>query len=185
MPIRKIDITVGHLPGEEAVMKSYPFYDLRTYLMPLYTLTVAGTDEKGAIEQREFEVLRFGIKRDTAKSAPMVVGLANTQIHTIKAWLPSYNVHSATSLELGAWRVYDNFLIHDGPDYPQSEKFGSIGCVEICGTGGFITFCDFIDSISGADGPDQTARLTAIAMSGRMSIKYQGAMRPPLKFRGP
>lgn len=184
MSIRKINLTVGNLPGTEAVMGSYPYFDSKIYLMPMYKLTASGTGDSGAPVQRDFDILRFGIKRDSAADAPRVVGLAENQTHIIKAWIPTYRVHSARSPENGAWQVYDNFLIHDGPDDPATEVFGSIGCVEICrGPMGFVLFNDFLISLSGSNKPTREQKLDEIGSSGMMSVRYLAALRPPLKTR--
>jgi hypothetical protein len=51
--------------------------------------------------------------------------LADYQTHTIKAWLPDYSVHSYPSPEDGAWQVYNNFVIHDGPDKPKQQLYAA------------------------------------------------------------
>jgi len=182
MSVRPIELTVGNQPGKEAVMQSYPFDDGKTYLMPMYALTVAGKDDGGAVRTRVFDVLRFGVKRNTVGDAARVVGLADAQTHIIKTWDPTYIVHSAPSAENGAWQVYDNFLIHDGPDDPTRERFGSIGCVEICrGPQGFVGFNDFLISLSGSVEATRDKKLADIGKSGVMKITYLLATRPPLK----
>lgn len=120
-------------------------------------------------------------KGKTLKSPPTVVGLADFQVHVIKAWLPNYSVHSAVSLERGAWQVYGNFLIHDGPDNPKVQVYASIGCIEICnGPRGFDIFNDFLISLSGPTSTDRADQLVEIGRAKKMFIKYLKASRPPL-----
>jgi hypothetical protein len=98
----------------------------------------------------------------------------------IKAWIPTYRVHSALSPENGAWQVYDNFLIHDGPDNP-TELFATIGCIEVMGNRGFVKFNDLIISLSGPKAASRPEQLLEIGRAGRMSITYESATRPSLK----
>ena len=86
----------------------------------------------------------------------------------------------ASSPENGAWQVYGNFLIHDGPDNP-SEIFATIGCIEIMGVRGFVRFNDVIIGLSGPKAKTRDQRLIEIGGAGRMSITYARASRPALK----
>ena len=106
---------VGNVEKGTVTTFGYPDGRTNLFLIPTYALTVRGTDDAGAPTSRTFEVLRFGVQQKGSQP-PRVVGLADPQVHVIKAWLPSYSVRSARSSERGAWQVYDNFLIHDGPD---------------------------------------------------------------------
>ena len=182
--IRKIHMNVGSTPIGKAITWSYPHDDGNTYEIPTYKLTVSGTDDKGNPASKDYEVFRFGVQRKTATSSARVVGLADLQTHTIKKWIPTYEVHSASSPEKGAWQVYDNFLIHDGPDSPMTELYASIGCVEICGgPSGFVGFNDFIISLSGSTKKTRGEQLKEIGDSGKLTITYQKATRPPLKIK--
>ena len=120
--MRNIKIVVGNKPIGTALTWAYPkAQGLGVFTIPTYSLTVSGRLNNGKLDRRDFEVLRFGIQGKTSSSA-QVVGLADQQTHIIKAWLPHYTVHSARSLEKGAWQVYGNFLIHDGPDDPKKRN---------------------------------------------------------------
>jgi hypothetical protein len=138
-----------------------------------------GSDANGIGVFQEFPVFRFGIYCPDGKRVS-VVGLANHQTHTIKRWISTYIVHSATSKENGAWQVYGDFLIHDGPDN-ASEIFATIGCVEIIGPQGFTKFNDLLISMMDPPGANRDAQLTAIGSSGLLRITYEKAERPPLK----
>jgi hypothetical protein len=184
MAIRKIQLTVGNSPIGTAITWSYPNSDGKTYLIPTYQMAVEGTDGTGAPKAVTFEVIRFGVYRKTATSAPTVVGLAQAQTHKIKAWLPDYTVHSARSLERGAWQVYDNFLIHDGPDFPMVQSYATAGCIEICGSPeGFVKFNELILELAGSTKGSRNEQLAEIGASGKMVITYLPATRPPLKVQ--
>ncbi|MCG8315364.1 MAG: hypothetical protein MI976_19315 [Pseudomonadales bacterium] len=177
--MRTIDLNVGNKPIGKALTWAYPSgQKFGTFFIPTYELTVSGLDDKHTPAKQTFEVFRFGIKCEKSGS-PRVVGLADQQTHFIKAWLPHYSVHSARSREKGAWQVYDNFLIHDGPDDPKKEVYASVGCVEICnGPQGFDRFNDFIISLSGSTKPSRASKLVEIGNSKKMKITYQKALRP-------
>ena len=178
--MRRVIITVGKAPVGEARTWAYPEgSSLGYYLVPIYKLTVSGTDDRGGLVQETFEVLRFGVQCKDGRTA-QVVGLADQQTHQIKAWIPTYRVHSAASPENGAWQVYGNFLIHDGPDDP-TEVFATIGCIEIMGRQGFVKFNDLILSLSGAAAGSRDGQLRQIGQAGQMVITYEKAVRPPLK----
>lgn len=182
MAIRKIKLTVWGTAIGYAQTWSYPNSDGKVYLIPTYQLSVDGTDDSGKRQNIWFEVFRFGVMRKTKTSSPVIVGLADSQTHIIKAWIPTYKVHSAPSVEDGAWQVYGNFLIHDGPDDPKKELYASIGCVEVCrGPGGFNLLNDQIIELSGSRQSTRNEKLKEIGTSGKMSITYMKASRPSLR----
>jgi hypothetical protein len=179
LTMRAIKLSVGSKPIGTSLTWAYPHgQKFGNFVIATYQLTVSGADNNGKMLSRAFEVLRFGIECKKGGS-PTVVGLANQQTHIIKAWIPTYSVHSANSLEMGAWHVYDNFLIHDGPDDTKQEVYASVGCIEICnGPQGFDQFNDFIISLSGTKKPTKSAQLAEIGQSKKMIITYQQASRP-------
>lgn len=186
MAIRSIKILMTNKTVGTTPMASYPVDDGNFYEMPTYKLVVSGKDDAGKDQSKEFEAVRFGIhgRKVGGKLKVSVVGLADQQTHTIKRWLPTYSVHSAPSDEDGAWQVYKNFLIHDGPDDTTKDVFGSIGCIEVAGKKGFVAINDFLISLSGSTKPDRTKKLTEMGTSGQMKITYDRAKRPPLKVWG-
>ena len=180
--MRTVQMTVGSKPIGKAKTWAYPDGKfLGVYSIPTYELTVSGTNAGGRKVQQTFEVLRFGIHFKIGFGAPQIVGLADKQTHVIDAWLPDYNVHSARSVEMGAWHVYKSFLIHDGPDDPNTEIYATIGCIEICnGLRGFDQFNDFLISLSGPTARDRANQLLEIGRARKMSISYVRATRPAL-----
>lgn len=181
MTIRPITMTVGGKLSDTAITHPYPEDDGFTYQVPLYGMKVVGTTDDGKRAERAFKVLRFGLHRKSKVGPPQMVGLSAFQTHTIKAWLPTYTVHSFPSVEDGAWQVTGNFLIHDGPDNPMTENYASIGCVEICGGPlGFVQFNDFLISLSGAPGPTRGQKLSQMGGARQMKITYSPAPHPAI-----
>jgi hypothetical protein len=178
--MRNITLTVGSKPLRDQKTWAYPAGNLGVYYwVPVYDLFVRGTDGAGMQAEFRFDVLRFGVQC-TDRTTARVVGLAEHQVHVIKRWIPTYSVHSATSTEDGAWQVYDNFLIHDGPDN-AGEIFATIGCIEIMGKRGFVRFNETLLALSGLKGASGGDQLTEIGRSKRMMITYEKAQRPPLR----
>jgi len=180
--MRSIKMRAGAKPIGTAVTWAYPDGGAEYYSIPTYELTVSGKDSKGVSQERKFEVLRFGVHQNGKRGQAKVVGLADHQIHVIKAWLPDYTVHSASSPEKGAWQVYGNFLIHDGPDDPHRQVYASIGCIEICGgPNGFVDFNDYLIQLSGPKSADRAKQLGEIGAARTISIEYEKASRPALR----
>ncbi|XVJ69190.1 MAG: hypothetical protein HEQ39_05720 [Rhizobacter sp.] len=177
--MRKVKITVDGKPTGQQRTWAYPSgISLGRFWVPIYDCHVEGTDAVGKSVREHFSVLRFGVQSKDGKTA-RVVGLADFQMHVIKSWIPSYQVHSANSPENGAWQVFDNFLIHDGPDN-ETELFATIGCIEIMGPKGFIRFNDLLISLSGPTAKTRPEQLTEIGAAKNISITYQKAERPSL-----
>jgi hypothetical protein len=180
--MRKVKLVVGSRPIREYPTWAYPDGEsLGLYSMPTYKMTASGTDGAGKSVDLTFEVFRFGVQSKDGRTAH-VVGLAAPQTHVIKAWIPSYIVHSAHSTENGAWQVYDNFLIHDGPD-TTDEVFATIGCVELIGINAFNVFNDAVIQLSGPAATSRGDQLKEIGKAKNISITYEGASRPALKKR--
>ena len=178
--MRDVKITIGGVPVGDQRTWAYPRgQSLGKYLVPIYNCSVKGVDDGGKPVMGRFKVLRFGVQCKDGKTAA-VVGLSDYQVHRIKAWLPNYRVHSANSQENGAWQVYGNFLIHDGPDNP-TELFATTGCIEIMGYRGFVKFNDLMISLSGSRANSRARQLAEIGRSGNITVTYEKASRPPLK----
>lgn len=186
MSIRDIKLTVGNQTKDYGILKSYPVYDGKDYKMPIYTLTIAGTSDAGKAQSKDFSIFRFGIHKPTEKAAASVVGLANKQTHVIKKFKHDYQLHSVDSAENGAWVVWKTFYIHDGADDPRTEAYGTIGCVEVVDESeSFVKFNDFIITLSGSTKATRNKKLIEIGASGKMSITYLKAARPPLIVQKP
>ena len=180
--MRQIKLYVGAKPIGTAITWAYPYGKTEYYIIPTYELIASGKDAKGVSSKASFEVIRFGVYRKERKGTAKVVGLADHQVHNIKAWLPYYSVQSASSPEKGAWQVYSDFLIHDGPDNPHQQLYASKGCVEICGgPHGFVKFNDYLIHLSGSTASKRSEQLKEIGKARNMFIEYEKALRPPLK----
>lgn len=180
--IRRINLKVWDSKVGTAVTWSYPDKDGKYYLIPTYKMTVDGTDDAGGAAHREFEVIRFGPNRHKSDGRPAhMVGLRDYQKHKIKLWYGAYSVRSARSEEKGAWKVFGDYLVHDGPDDPMHQRYATAGCIEVCGgPHGFDLFNDYIISISGSKRKTRYKKLREIGGSGRMVITYMKAAFPPL-----
>lgn len=178
--MRSVTLTVGGTPHGEAKTWAYPHgASLGKFLIPTYELTVAGTDNSEKSVTEKFSVFRFGVQSEDGKTT-RVVGLAHHQMHIIQKWISTYRVHSASSTENGAWQVYGNFLIHDGPDN-DTELFATIGCIEIMGPQGFLKFNDLLISLMDPPGSNRDEELDAIGRSGQLKVVYEPAKYPALK----
>jgi hypothetical protein len=179
--MRPVKLIVGAKPIGFALTWAYPDGGGHgVFTIPTYEMTASGKDAAGKTVSYRFEVIRFGILCKAGNS-PRVVGLADFQTHTIKAWLPNYSVHSARSVERGAWQVHGNFLIHDGPDHPKTDVYASIGCIEVCGSPrGFDTFNDCLIGLAAPSAKDRSAQLAEMGASRQLEITYLQAKRPPL-----
>ncbi len=100
-----------------------------------------------SLGSESFEVIRFGPSNKNGKIS--VSGLADEQTHKLQ-WYPEYGLHSTSYGEPGAWIVYGNFLLHDGPD-DFSQAFGTDGCLEVVGPNGFNKLNNAILRLSGKD----------------------------------
>ena len=183
MALRPVEMVMTGKKLGHAHTWAYPYGRGNYFIIPTYELTVSGMSSSGRPEKRSFEVFRFGVQQKTPAASARVVGLAEHQRHVIKAWIPTYRVHSADSPENGAWQVLRNWLIHDGPDNPKSpaEVYASIGCIEICGgPQGFVKFNDFLIDLSGPASTSRDQKLAEIGAARNMAITFLPASRPPL-----
>lgn len=207
---RNVSITIGGSPVGQTVTFSYPVDDGNYYVVPLYNVTVSGTDAAGMAVKTTFKALRFGVYYDphnpvgtTKSTGPFVAGRASSQKYSA-GFRGDYDVHSADSPEPTAWDLNGGFLIHDGPDFPvdpakfdpsaQGSKadpssasnnlYATIGCIEITGEHGFTRFNSLIISLSGSE-LSGTAALNEIARHGLVKVTYEKASRPRLTLWRP
>ncbi len=178
--MRPVALNVSATPIGTARTWAYPAgQSLGVFVLPTYRLRISGKDDKNTPVVQHFEVFRFGVQCNDGITA-RVVGLADQQVHRIKTWIPTYRVHSAPSKEDGAWQVYGNFLIHDGPDGPADGLYASIGCIEVMGRQGFFRLNSLLISLCGPTSSNRADQLAEIGRSGKLTITYDRATRPPL-----
>lgn len=182
--MRNVSLIVRGTPLRYAYTWAYPEGEaLGLFITPVYQIEIHGKRADGKPVSKFYEALRFGVHCTDGKTA-QVVGLAKYQQHRIKSWIPTYTVHSAVSTENGAWQVYKNFLIHDGPDDLKTEVYATIGCIEIVGTQGFTRFNDHIIELSGPKAATRDEQLVEIGNARNIVITYHEAARPPLRRAG-
>ena len=166
--MRPVTVTITNITLGTAHLTSYPDKQNSSilYSVPLYRVYVAGRDSANNLVSEDFEAIRFGIHKPYSGQVS-VVGLADAQTHTL-SW------DDISTMPNKAWRVYDGFFIHKGPEYPITQNYGSIGCVEICGVDEWDRFNDLIKNLTGL------SNLTQISNSGLLTAEYESATRPPL-----
>src|SRR5205809_3156033 len=68
--LRPVYLTVGNQPVDEYPTWAYPDGDkVGTFLIPVYEMTVEGTDARGKRVHRIVQVLRFGVRSMDGKTA--------------------------------------------------------------------------------------------------------------------
>ncbi len=167
--MRNVTVLVTSFKIGSARITSYPYRPNKPrilYSVPLYQVTIKGKNENNNLVTEDFEAIRFGVYR-SKNEGPKVVGLADYQTHTL-SW------DYITTMNDDAWRVYSGFFIHQGPSDPLSGRYGSIGCVEICGLGEWERFNDTIKKFSGLKS------LTEVSKNKLVTVEYQTAERPLL-----
>jgi len=166
--VRPVTITITNLTVGIAHITSYPERPrpYTIYRVPLYRVTVSGTSNRNSRVTEEFEAIRFGVQRTLTRSA-RIVGLADEQTHTLD-W------SNISTMPGFAWRVYDGFFIHKGPDNSLGGTMGSIGCVEICGAGEWDRFNNTIKLLTGVQDEHR------IGNNRLLTAQYESATRPPL-----
>ncbi len=166
--MHKVFVTVTNSKNGIAKLSSYPYRpDRTTYEVPLYIVKVKGTDKAGNAIETKFKAIRFGVKRTQTINAHMV-GLQDAQSYTLK-W------NYITTMEEMAWRVYDGFFVHRGPEKPLGGIYGSIGCIEICGVGEWDKFNNLIKELA------DCKTLMEASTNRYVKITYMHATKPALK----
>jgi len=198
--LRKVTINVSGTPnGNTYIAKTYPKKSTY-YIVPVYNLTVSGTNESGKVLSRRWQVLRFmpylnprrvdkRYKLSTGDSIPAVVGLVSHRNQKIIVYDPNYEIQNNTSVAdddtvKGKFVIEGNFLIHVGPsDLNDDAKiWGSAGCMEVVG---FAEMKQFIYFISGSKEKDMEVGLTKLASSGKLHLILEQAVKPILIEYGP
>lgn len=173
MPGEKTRPVLAHVKSAETgwgLVWAYPADDKKIFRVPLYDMTVSGTNDAGESISQTFKVIRFGVQQKTEDSAPHVVGLKDMQTHIL----------NRVDYDGGSWQLYDNFLIHDGADRPQKSAWGQIGCIEVTGrsadgTDNWVVFEALVLSLSGETDP------LVVSRARKFKVKLDAvAKRPPL-----
>ena len=189
--MRPVKITIGNIPlqngssfvvpypayaSDRVAGKNYPIYEF-----PTFNMTVEGTLKNGVSRSKDFEVMRFGVKQSTKSSRPIIAGMFNDYVYTVKRWKHDYLSASEIAEEQGAWVLYKTFYIHDGPDHPRDKKmhaFGLIGCVGVCGLNGFSNLNKFIIELAGPTATTYREQLEQIARKGILKVHIKGIRKP-------
>ncbi|MDR0507210.1 MAG: hypothetical protein LBH32_10420 [Dysgonamonadaceae bacterium] len=162
------------------------------YEVPVYTLTVSGTDNTGNKLEKQWQVLRFmpflntnpeqtGYNTRTG-TTPIMSGLSDKREQSIQSYNPNYEIHNTHSEENGGFVITGNFMIHDGHDdlKLESGSWGAAGCMEVVGKKGFSEMKQFIYSISGSNNPDMEKGLQEFVKYKSLKLNLEGAAKPPV-----
>lgn len=155
--IRPVVVTVTATEVGTGIVGSYPDASGDNYVMPLYRVTVSGTNAAGESVTSNFTAIRYGVEYRAGTVGPKVVGLSDAQTHVLN-WVGYMG---------GSWQVYGNHLIHDGADDPTTQAWGAIGCVEINYAGEWDRFNTLIHSLTGSSDKG------AIGDSGNLTVHFE------------
>lgn len=183
----KITLTATQT-GATYLMRAYPTeINDKSYEMPVYILTVEGTDIKGIKKTKNYNCLRFSIYYNDPKNpdthyktlgGPFISGLANEQTHICPEYKKNYTIHNRAGQEVGALVIAGSFYIHEGPSKLTDIRFASAGCVEIIGS--FKEFKEYIALLAGGTG-NTTDILLQLVSDQKLAIYAEKATKPKLK----
>ena len=189
--LRKVTYTISGKPnGKKYYARTYPSRDGNLYEVPVYTLTVRGTDNQGNEIIRTFDILRFmpylNRKKDntgykTITETPFMSGLADYRKAPIQRYNANYEIHNTYSPENGGFVILGSFMIHDGPDDITSDiGWGGAGCMEVCGNNGFADLKSLTYALSGSQ-KTQDKALNDLVNAGLLIVIIEKAVRPTIK----
>ncbi|MBX2895771.1 MAG: hypothetical protein KF763_10035 [Cyclobacteriaceae bacterium] len=126
------------------------------YEVPIYEMTVSGTDLDGNAVSKSFNVIRYGVYNN--QNGPSVVGINSG----------TYNLTWGSYLG-GSWHVdgagNGGVWVHKGPA-DVTKPVGAIGCIELCGSGSWGSFNSYITGLGGS--------------SAGLTITFAPSTPPPL-----
>ncbi len=176
--------------------KTYPY--LMTYVssgavclydVPIYELLVKGRNNNGEYIESSFECLRFMPYLPEPVGDPELVKMeipldSMVTVNGSLGIYPSiydetYRVHSNSSAENGGIVLYNNYLIHDGPD-DDEDIFGGAGCVEICGKNGYSSLIETLMGLTGSTSSDRKTNLESIMNHQKLLVLIEDAETPEL-----
>ena len=179
--VRKVQVHVTSEKDGTALIAPYSHarhLNLATiYQVPSYKMTVTGSKTGG---EQLFKVIRFGLRRRGADPLPVPAQLTcNAGLTSGRTFMPSWNKsYSPRSFtgtaRRGAWVLVGHILIHEGP--AAGEVAGSLGCIEVTGTGEWNRFLGTIESFAGAT-------CARVGQKGALTVKLGGAPRPVAVLR--
>lgn len=132
--LKKITITVTNIEDGWGIVKSYPTFNQKSYKVPLYICSVEGLSDDNELLIYTFKCIRFGVEYRIDKNiGPRIVGLKDKQSYTLK-WV------KRSDNQKDVWQVKNNWLIHEGVKFPQTQAAGALGCIEIVGSNEWTRF---------------------------------------------
>lgn len=161
----------------------YPFaHDLQVSELPVYAVPTYKVLIRG--DSTTFRAVRFGLKYRSKgpsgfeRTRVCDCGLWRLQ-DCIPTWKPDYSPHSFTGGQRsGAWvlRPNESFYIHEGVENTATELAGSLGCIEIVGSGAWDEFLETIERLAGGTCPN-------IGSHRRLRVTIHEAKYPQAIYR--
>ena len=127
---RTVNVTVTNESVGKGYLYSYPTAEKKdgktvSYEVPLYKMTVSGTDDEGKTIEKDYEVVRFGVKM-TSKGIPYIQGTPEGTFDNLK-----WNAEAIKGK--GGWQITGNYFIHLGTNRVFDEPaMGNNGCIAVC-----------------------------------------------------
>jgi hypothetical protein len=191
---REVTIHVSGVPnGNTYIAKTYPMTAGKFYEIPVYNITIMGTDDGGNRVSKQWQVLRFmpflntdpqktGYKTRT-RTEPIMSGLSSARKQSLFEYNPNYEIHNTFSPENGGFRVTGSFLIHDGPDdlIGDAGAWGAAGCMEVVGPSVFSKLKQTIFDLSGSSNSNMEKGLVDFAKSGKLKLDLEATKTPLVK----
>lgn len=196
--LRNVTITITNQVVGTYYARSYPDDDfdndkkIELYQVPLYKITVAGTDAAGNNVTKTFTGTRFMPYWNDPKSLHpeyktkgwVNSGLSAARTITVGKYIAGYTVHNTYSPDHGAIVMVGNFYIHAGPADVRNVGWGSAGCVEILGD--FNLFKEAITNLSGYSQGNSGSQyydqaITALIQQAKLQVIIEAATVPDIK----
>lgn len=156
--------------------KSYPVKSGMAYKVPLYRVKLTSTARPG--EEKWTCALRFLPVKNNINDIPFMSGLMDAQSYFEPTYDPIYTPHNTQGLDIGGFSLYDNFLVHAGPDSVTDYGVGGKGCVEVVSFDQFKLDIVHMCGKHPSDLPDKT--MAYLCGKKRLHIVIEAANKPPV-----
>ena len=195
MATRKVTVVVSRRQVGTYEARSYPHDSRRDvnfielYAVPLYDITVSGTDAAGNAKTAHFQAPRFmPYWNDPKNPDPHYAtkgwvdsGLSRQRTVTVGEYKSDYAVQNRYSPGKGAVVVSGSFYIHAGPATVGDVGFGSAGCIEIVGN--YDDFKATIASLSGTSTKSPDAAIQELIKDHNLVVIVESASVPDIKSK--
>lgn len=192
------DVTIhitSDVVGSFTGAKSYPYAQYREdgtillYDVPIYRMWVKGRNSAGEYVEHAFKCLRFMpvLRKNEEIPTMKQLNMTSDKITNIdgssgiypEIYDSTYPVHSNNNSENGGIVLFDDYLIHDGPD-DNDDLFGGAGCIEMYGQDGLSNLISTIMGLTGSDSSDRKTNLESIMNHQKLLVLIDSAETPRL-----